>query len=151
MNDDHIDEDVEESQRVYITYHVYGQMMTSLVSILKESNLEYDYIAGIRRGGLPIAVHLSHFLGIKYAPVSYIKELTTRCNIMLVDDIVDTGKVMTEVLSHMSHLNVTTVTLFYKPHSPIKPDVFIEETIDWIEFPWEKQGETPNRRRYMHL
>jgi hypoxanthine phosphoribosyltransferase len=44
-------------------------------------------------------------------------------------------------LDHVREKNpgqVRTATVFYKPHSKLKPDYFAGETSDWIIFPWER-------------
>ncbi|MGE0207493.1 MAG: phosphoribosyltransferase, partial [Candidatus Babeliales bacterium] len=62
--------------------------------------------------------------------------------ILIVDDLVDTGETMKFLIEALKDsLPKTTIkiaTLYYKPTSCIKPDYYIEETTNWIVFPWEK-------------
>jgi hypoxanthine phosphoribosyltransferase len=37
----------------------------------------------------------------------------------------------------LPNATIKTAVLFYKPKSKIKPDYYVEETTDWIVFPWE--------------
>jgi hypothetical protein len=60
--------------------------------------------------------------------------------ILLFDDIADTGETLKFVKKYLESRGVKkiyTATLFYKPHSMIKPDYYGEETVAWIIFPYE--------------
>jgi hypoxanthine phosphoribosyltransferase len=63
-------------------------------------------------------------------------------SILVVDDIADTGdtlKFVTELLKKdLTSGTIKTAVLFYKLKSKVKPDYYVEETEDWIVFPWEK-------------
>lgn len=61
-------------------------------------------------------------------------------NVLIVDDVSDTGKSLKVVLEHLSQIDVKDykiVTLYHKPHSMIKPDYYFKETTAWIVYPWE--------------
>jgi hypoxanthine phosphoribosyltransferase len=61
-------------------------------------------------------------------------------NILLFDDVADTGeslKFVTEHLLKIGAATVTTATLLYKPHSKLKPDFYSAETSTWIIFPYD--------------
>lgn len=114
-------------------------------------------IFGLARGGLVPAVIMSHMLDVKMLPISYSSKKgkgeykqydnslpmfdQTR-NILLVDDICDTGYTMREVHDHyvgQGH-SVVTAALYYKEGAAITPDHVwqkIPHDADWIEFPWE--------------
>ena len=130
--------------KVIISYSEYSLLLDELVEKIKAgldlSKIEmiYTYL----RGGLPIAVHLSHALNIKMftdeTPVDFYKyEPGT---ILVVDDIADTGETII-----VQHIIYPTATLFYKPRSVVKPTFYVRETSDWIVFPWELIDEIPNR------
>ncbi len=62
-------------------------------------------------------------------------------NALVVDDVSDTGESLKVALEHllkMGAASVKTVTIYFKPHSILKPDYFAESTSDWIIFPWER-------------
>jgi len=84
-------------------------------------------IFGIPRGGLIIAVKLSHLLGV---PLTLIQPLKDN-NCLVVDDVADTGATLEKFK------NYKTATLHYKPWSSVKPTYYVEETTDWIIYPWE--------------
>lgn len=62
-------------------------------------------------------------------------------SILVVDDLVDSGKSLSFVLNllqaHAPHATIKTAVLFYKKCSSITPDYYAQETTDWIVFPWE--------------
>lgn len=128
----------------YITYSKYSILMNELVNQIKSkiylSNMKMIYT--FIRGGLPIAVHLSHFLNIPVYTDEIKFDFTTYyCNeILVVDDIADTGKTLDGF-----HMVFPTATLFYKPRSKVKPTCYVIETVNWLVFPWESSDEKPNR------
>lgn len=116
-----------------------------------------DCIVGIGRGGLIPAVYMSDRLEVRklYAfkveyykgeirgkkpivtqmpPVSRIKG-----NVLLVDDVADTGRTLLLVKKLLEkHAKVVkTATLHYKPQSVIKPDFFAQTTTKWIIYPYQ--------------
>ena len=96
------------------------------IKISKDGN-EYDGIYGIPRGGLPIAVCLSHELDLPLLMYPTDKSL-------VVDDISDTGKTLE------SHKNKAIATLYSTSWTKTKPLYFIKEKLfksDWIVYPWE--------------
>lgn len=59
--------------------------------------------------------------------------------ILLVDDIVDTGKSLALVASKIRRraAELRTATIYRKPSACVVPDYFAEETDVWVVFPWE--------------
>ena len=126
-------------EKEFWSYSDYETLMRKLVTKLK-NNKRMKYIRnvyGIPRGGLPIAVHLSHFLKLNFLtnPFDKMHEET-----LIVDDIADTGITLKKYGSLYLF-----ATLFYKPRSEVKPDFYLIETTKWIVFPWETSDEIPNR------
>jgi len=63
-------------------------------------------------------------------------------NVLLVDDVADTGKSLALVRKHLTEqgaANVRIATIYYKPWSTLKPDWFERRTEHWIVFPWERK------------
>ena len=134
---------------------------------IKECDCNIEYVVGLTRGGLIPAAILSHLMGdIPMIPVSYsskngkgddkahnnvLPEIgkykgfgMSRSDILIVDDICDSGKTLHEVYSHYVMLGhqVFTAVLYYKeiPNGPIVPNVYwekIPEDAGWVHFPWE--------------
>lgn len=126
---------------------------------LKKRHQPIDRIVTLAKGGWPMTRSLVDFLrvsavasiGVKFyaginerlkVPQVY-QELPVSVRgerVLLFDDVADTGESLqfaTEYLLQAGVAEVVTATLFYKPHSIIKPDVFGSETKAWIIFPYE--------------
>ena len=130
-------------QKRVVSYHEYGVLIDALTKKLKDVNI--DYIYGIPRGGLPIAIHLSHHLDVEMImeKSSLIWEYPKK-TVLLVDDIVDTGK----TVGYLKHIItektiIKTAALFKRPD--IKDlDFCVESTPNWIVFPYETYEEEPS-------
>lgn len=106
--------------------------LSSQIAPYKE---KYKYIFGIPRGGLIVAVWLSHQLQIPYTSNLFIDP-----EILVVDDIADTGKTLFDLGQSWD-----TATLYYKIRSSVKPTYYAQETSNWIVFPYERIDEPVNR------
>jgi len=118
-----------------------------------------DRIVTLAKGGWPMTRSLVDFLeinkvasiGVKFyaginkrlkkpqiyqdTPVSVNDE-----HVLLFDDVADTGESLVftkKYLQQKGVASVTTATLYYKPHSCLKPDYYGAETSAWIIFPYE--------------
>ena len=114
----------------YLSWKDVEDLIDILHSNIIESNFKFDKIYGISRGGLIPAVLLSHKMGVPLTNYAYTK------NTLIVDDICDSGKTLTEMLAP----NLTAV-LHYKPHtSNITPDFYANKfgSDDWVVYPWEQ-------------
>ncbi len=120
---------------------------------------KFDRIITLAKGGWPMTRSLVDFLqvdevasvGIKFygginqrlgKPIIY-QDLPVSVKnerILLFDDVADSGKSLEfaiEYLKEKKVSDITVATLFYKPHSSIKPDYYGAETSDWIVFPYD--------------
>lgn len=117
--------------KIKITWEKVDEMMESLSNQIKESGLTFDGIYGIPRGGLPIAVAMSHKLNL---PVL----LYPTKDSLVVDDISDKGFTLERIK------NKKIATLYSTDWTKTNPDWFIEKKQgqeDWIIFPWEAKEE----------
>lgn len=141
--------------KLYYTWNEYDKDIHTLAFRLKRYH--FKSIIALARGGLTIGTHLSHLLKAHLTILSissyenkqrgkviqfntsYIKPLMGK--ILLVDDVSDSGESLSLVKEHLAitGLEVRTATLFYKPHSIIKPNTYIHEVSNdqWIIFAWE--------------
>jgi len=113
-----------------IDWKEYQKMTDELAVKIKNSNEFFDGIYGIPRGGLPLAVSLSHILQL---PIL----LYPTINSLVVDDISETGLTLT------SHKNKKIACLFSTTWTTVKPDFYISTKDDencWLIFPWEKES-----------
>lgn len=137
------------------TFEHFQRDVNSIVKSIKKSNVKFDYIVPIVRGGLITGTVLSHKLSVPMAdPASYDalsdnNPLIYHCclkNILVVDDIIDTGNTMRKILN--KHLNDTgnnklyLCSLIWNTKQDIEPHYFgtkINRDIDkqWVKFWWE--------------
>jgi hypoxanthine phosphoribosyltransferase len=114
-----------------ISWHKFDAGCYRIVEELRKipelSQLKYIY--GIPRGGLVIAIRLSHMLKLQ---VVLDRVVIAPENTLVVDDIADTGKTLKDFGKFL------IATLYYKKGSDIAPNIWIYEKKDhWIVFPWE--------------
>jgi len=150
------------TQREYVspTWDEIYEMLLSLATRIKESGFHPDLIVGVSRGGwVPgrifsdllsnahtANVKIEFYVGIgettrRPVVTQPISEDIARKNILVVDDVADTGESLLVALEHVREREagqIRTVTIYYKPHSRFKPDFFAETTPEWIIFPWER-------------
>ncbi len=139
-------------------------MLIELARRIRDSGFRPDLIVGVCRGGWAPARIMSDLLEnantasirIEFylAPgVTARKPVISQAimvpvkgiNVLVVDDVADTGeslKVAVEHLDVCGAKGVKTATLYYKPKSCVKPDFFIIQTDQWIIFPWERLEST---------
>lgn len=113
--------------KIYITWSEFGAMVRELAKQIKKRRIRFNGIYGIPRGGLPIAIYLSHYLKLPL-------QLYPNEKSLVVDDISDTGKTLE------SHKNKFIATLFTTSWTKSKPLCWVgkkEKKTDWIVFPWE--------------
>ena len=94
-------------------------------------NLKFSGVYGLPRGGLVIAVMLSHKLNIPL--------LMSPCeSCLIVDDIADTGISLQHYDIDKYEKQYYIATIYYHRQSKVVPDFYIyEKTDNWIKFPWE--------------
>ena len=120
-----------------ISYFNWSEFDESVEYIANECKfLRFSGVYGIPRGGLCLAVALSHKLKINL--ISEPKK-----NSLIVDDIYETGI----TLNSLRDIEGAT---FFVLFSKIKPTwwntVFISEKSEWIVFPWENKLNIQNDR-----
>lgn len=99
----------------------------SLVKQISNSGYYFNGIYGVARGGLPLAVRLSHLLNLPLINHSH----TITRKTLITDDLVDSGKTLE------GFKGFKICTLYYKPQSIVKPDFYAFTTTRWVCFPWE--------------
>lgn len=150
------------------TYDDFCDGITAIANAIKSSGWTPDYIVGVVRGGAVPAVYLSHKLKVPLVPVSWSirdtsvygresncwipEDLHNGMKILVVDDIVDGGDTIRELLedwhSSTSGLgdlpvdNLRVAAMYYNTSQDVKVD-FYHRAIDrnedhrWVVFPWE--------------
>lgn len=111
------------------TWRQFDKDAKKIAKIFKDREVPSVNIYGVPRGGLILAVRLSHLL--KLPMILDPKNITKRT--LIVDDISDSGKTLYKVKDNC------IVTLFWHPLTITKPNITIrEKKTKWIIFPWEK-------------
>lgn len=70
--------------------------------------------------------------------------------VLVVDDVFDTGKTAEAALARLANSDARVATVYWKPTAslvPFPPDYYVRETADWIVFPHELVGLTPEELR----
>jgi hypoxanthine phosphoribosyltransferase len=138
----------------------WNDVEKDVASLIKKIPERPTAIIGIARGGIVIARLLSdlldvqkiRFFGLKsYGSVGKrknkieiyqpLKENLKKDDVLLVDDIADTGKsleVCKQLILSLRPRDLKTATLYLKPWSNFKPDYFVKTFDGWVIFPWEK-------------
>ncbi|MFZ5845357.1 MAG: phosphoribosyltransferase [Patescibacteria group bacterium] len=145
------------TQYLPITWGQYHALTRKLaISLLSQPQPSHQIVA-ISRGGLTLGHLLSDFLRIPVSTItiqSYTDiqtqgeiVITARLQspirgkrVLLVDDVADSGRTLKRATSYLKKLapaDITAVTMFYKPHSVFRPDIFAKQTKKWILFPYE--------------
>ena len=111
-----------------VTWKDVELFVTWLTRVVRDTGINPSGVYAPPRGGLPLAVMLSHSLD-----VPFFVEPTKDC--LIVDDIVDTGR----ALYKYKDQDVYTASMFYnKSLACFEPDFWrwMKDGM-WIKFPWE--------------
>ncbi|MCD6484361.1 MAG: phosphoribosyltransferase [Candidatus Odinarchaeota archaeon] len=136
-------------------------MCDKITEEIRKRNYQIDVIVAVSRGGLIPARILSDRLEVRLiTSISIVfyddigkrlnyprlvqgisnEQLIKDKNILLCDDIVDTGESLELAINHLKELkpkNIISASLLVKPHTKRYPDIFEQETGAWVIFPWE--------------
>jgi xanthine phosphoribosyltransferase len=140
-------------------YYSYSEFQNDIKTLVGKMNQEFDSIIPIARGGLTMAHLLSEYYNIRevYAintigyndtqkldetKVFNIPNLQDAKIVLIVDDIVDSGDTLVEVLKVLNAQYPTIIfysaSLFYKKGAKISPSWYVKEPTGWIDFFWSK-------------
>ncbi|OGD54125.1 hypothetical protein A3J78_02510 [Candidatus Beckwithbacteria bacterium RBG_13_35_6] len=135
------------------------QLAFRLAKKIISKQLKFDRLVVLAKGGWTWGRTISDYLQIKnvasiqiqfYANISETQEKSTiiqslplsinKENILLFDDISDSGETLITANSYLTMCGaqkITTATLFFKPWTKTKPDFYSAETKAWVIFPHE--------------
>lgn len=140
-----------------VSWNHYQTYCQYLAATLLSHDPSIQEIVAISRGGLTFGHVLSDFLRIpiwtisikSYTDIQQQGEININGklqtsiegkHIVLVDDIADSGETLKKAVQYLQDVgakNITTMTMFYKPHSIVRPDYFAKQTTKWVIFPHE--------------
>jgi hypoxanthine phosphoribosyltransferase len=120
--------------RRYLNWNDIDRAINRIIASINSSEIKINAVGGLPRGGLIPAVMLSHRLGIPFVSQAQIQ--TTIGNILIVDDICDSGRTLKRFKFEE---NIYTATLHWKQSSEYQPNYFWEIAYEneWIVYPWE--------------
>ncbi|MDO9397656.1 MAG: phosphoribosyltransferase [Herbiconiux sp.] len=153
------DETASAPVREVLTYSDFGEATRSLAEEIAASGFVPDFVIAIARGGLIPGGALAYALGVKSCgslnvefysdieetlpepiilPPLLDNEPLIGKNVLLVDDVADSGRTLALVVELLEKVDITvkSATLYIKPRSVIAPDFHWKTTDKWIVFPW---------------
>ncbi len=152
-------------RHLYIDWEQYHRMIERLALQVHASGYRFDSLLCLARGGLRIGDVISRLFdvplailatssyraaaGTEQGTLDIAEYITTtggelRGNLLLVDDLVDSGVTLLRTVEHLRRRypmlrEVRTAVLWYKAVSTAKPDYFVQFLADspWIHQPFE--------------
>lgn len=140
-------------------YYPYQEFKEDLKTLTQKIDKPFDTILGVARGGLSMAQMLGEYYNLRevYAintigyedtqkkesvEVFNIPNLKNAKKVLIVDDIVDSGDTLIEVLKELNkkypQITFYTASIFYKKSAKIRPNWFVKEPKGWIDFFWSE-------------
>lgn len=120
---------VDNIKYVYCDWKKVDNIVKELVRQIRGAGKNYDGVYGVPRGGLLLAVMLSHRLDLPML-------LFPTKDSLVCDDISDTGVTL-------ENLKCKSIACMYKTQwSSVLPEFYVESKTDvssWIVYPWEVQ------------
>jgi uncharacterized protein len=155
-----------DDQNLWVSWEGYHRLVEQLALTVHESKWKFDKILCLARGGLRVGDQLSRIFDLPLAILatsSYREAAGTERgeldiaqyititrgelhgNVLLVDDLVDSGVTLARVQQHLGErypaiTAVRSAVLWYKACSSVKPDYYVEHlpTNPWIHQPFEE-------------
>lgn len=149
------------SDKIIYSWMDFDESIQILTNYITLSGWIPDYIVGVKRGGLVPAIKLSHIFdkplimmscqlrdsNDKEVRLYEVEEISNEKNILIVDDICDSGITMSKIMvQFFSNLfkpnNIKTCSLVYNTDQKFIVDYYTQEINRskdnrWIIFPWE--------------
>ncbi|MDQ7085311.1 MAG: phosphoribosyltransferase family protein [Sulfurovum sp.] len=144
------------TDKIYYGYEAYKEDLKILISKIDQP---FDAILGIARGGLSMAQMLGEYYHLREVysintigyedtqkndtvEVFNIPNLPSAKVVLIVDDIIDSGDTLIEVLAVLNtkypQILFYTASLFYKKTAKITPTWYVKEPKGWIDFFWSE-------------
>lgn len=138
-------------------YYGYNEFRDDLEKLTQKIDWEFDTIMPIARGGLSMGQLLGEYYDIRAVysintigyddteklesvKVFNIPDLKDSQNILILDDIVDSGDTIEVVLAKLKSQypdkTFKVASIFYKPSASMQPDFAVREAKEWINFFW---------------
>ena len=143
-------------EKLYYSYELFVKDTQILVD--KCRDFEPEILLAVARGGLTLShlmaqamdmrnlytlnsIHYEGELKLDTFNIFNIPDVSHAKRVLIVDDIVDSGETMREILKVLNEkfpkVEFKLATLFYKNTAVLKPDYSVREANEWIDFFWE--------------
>ena len=143
-------------KKLYYTYEFFKKDVEILVD--KCRLYDTNVLLAVARGGLTLSHFMAQALHIRALytlnSIHYdgevrldtfnifnIPDISHSKKVLIVDDIEDSGETIREILKVLNekfpNVEFRLATLFYKKTAVLKPDYYIKEANQWIDFFWE--------------
>ena len=141
-------------------YYSYQEFLKDLkILFVQIKRYNPDTLLAIARGGLTMghllaegldnkrlyslnSIHYDDTKKLDSIKVFNLPNLSDAKKVVIVDDIVDSGDTMSEIIKILNkkypNIEFKIATLFYKESASIKPDFKVKEAKNWIDFFWSK-------------
>ena len=137
----------------YEEFYQDSEILSNQISTYKP-----DALVAIARGGLTLghfiasrldirnifainSIHYDNTQKLNTFEIFNIPDLSTFSKVVIIDDIVDSGETMYEILSVLKSkfpsCEFKIATIFYKPTALLSPDYSLKLADKWIDFFWE--------------
>lgn len=122
----------EGQEKTLMTWNEFDDLCKILAKKVMQGT--WSYLYGIPRGGLVVAVRLSHLTGLPVI-TNPVEKDQHHDEVLIVDDICDTGSAIKDFQTYA----YDTACLMTRKTAWTKPTITaIEiESTDWVIFPWE--------------
>ena len=135
--------------KTILTWDKYSEIMKKANKEIDFSNV--DLIVGLTRGGLAPAVQFSNENNIRMLALNcslrdfqseekYVKdleEIKKYDNILIIDDIYDSGKTVEKIREDLSDKNIKFYCIYSTKEDGVEYYSVFKKGNDWIVFPWE--------------
>ncbi len=143
-------------EKLYYSYELFKEDTQKLVNSCRD--YEPEILLAVARGGLTLAhlmaqaldmrnlytlnsIHYEGELKLDTFNVFNIPDVSHAKKVLVIDDIVDSGETMQEILKILKekfpNVEFKLATLFYKNSAILQPDYTVREANEWIDFFWE--------------
>ena len=125
--------------------------------IKQVKDFKFDHVVGIYRGSLPMAVHISNVFEVPMSIVGFQtrdgedeepymihKSEDVPTQLLVVDDIYDSGYTMKSVIQFLSHYSTDRIQGFclFGKENKLNVSYANEHDGSWVVFPWETLDES---------
>ena len=136
--------------KMFYTWKDFEEDISYFKAVIESNNI--THLVTLYRGGLPLGVKLSNVCSLPLSILDYqsydgksdkvtiIKDkgLRQKNNVLLIDDICDSGNSITKSLDFLTGINVKVCTIYSNNNKHNKDWLYCREhNNEWVVFPWE--------------